>query len=205
VNKGLRQPVSTALTIGISLLVWPAAGFAQPLQVRDPGPMPEPEIALIPSPSFPASPGLLWSSGGPGQNLPGRASGTTPYVGFPLLEEDPQVPNRSLVAAGAMGGFLGFLGGAALGVALERISNRGKSADQTGPYLMAIGVGGLAGSAISIPWAVHLANGRRGSFLPSLAGSALFGVLGVAYPGTFFLAPLGMIAVSVRIELATGR
>ncbi len=138
-----------------------------------------------------------------------------PTGSLSLQEMDPAtpVPTGSLVAAGTLGAFLGFLGGGALGALLDYGSSAGRPADQREfSGVLGFVVGGMVGSAVAVPAAVHLANDRRGDFFHSLGGSALVGAVGAlslaAGPAAFVvvpLAPLGMIAASVRIERATSR
>lgn len=125
------------------------------------------------------------------------------------------MPTGKLVAAGTLGAFLGFFGGGAIGAAVGRASAREEVVPVRDSYTVSgFMLGALAGSAIGISTAVHLANGRSGSFSWSLGGAALVGALAVVIPATVQtseaallmpLAPLGMIAVSVKIEQATGR
>jgi len=111
---------------------------------------------------------------------------------------DTRPETGKLVAAGTLGGFIGFFGGALLGASVA--GGEGEY-DALGGLL----VGAMVGSVVAVPTAVHLANGHRGSFPYALGGSALVGALGCLTTVTFFLAPFGMIAASVRIEQATWR
>jgi hypothetical protein len=72
-------------------------------------------------------------------------------------------------------------------------------------------VGGLAGTTLAIPAAVHLANGRRGNLgrsmlVSALVGGALLGVGWAADSGELILAaPVGQLISAVLIERNTSR
>jgi len=233
VNSGSGRFLLATLILVPHQVGRPAAGLTQALQARGPrsGPPHEFAVDAAPAPTLPR--GLPGSASDPGRLFPkplfpgpffpgplfpghlffGRNLAPSSPISLQEIERTAPVPTGSLVAAGTLGAFLGFLGGGALGAILDYGSSAGRPADQR-EFSGALGfvVGGMVGSAVAVPTAVHLANDRRGDFFHSLGGSALVGAVGAlslaAGPAAFVvvpLAPLGMIAASVRIEQATSR
>jgi hypothetical protein len=149
----------------------------------------------------------LWASSAPSPLTPPIAvpTGTTPA---PL--PSAQVDGRSagtLVAVGLLAAAGSFIGGAYLGGMIE---NEFAPCSCDDPGLR----GALRGAALTpplvVPVAVHLANGRRGSFLRTLGGSLLGGaaVAAVALASNsleigVFGTPIGALIGSVVAEVTT--
>jgi hypothetical protein len=98
---------------------------------------------------------------------------------------------------------VGALGGALIGIGIDEDSGLDAAEGAV--------IGGVAGTALAIPTAVHLANRRRGnlgrSMLVSvLVGGALLGAGWAAESGELVLAaPIGQLISSVIIERNTSR
>jgi hypothetical protein len=118
-------------------------------------------------------------------------------------------PAPVLAAGGLVGGGLGVLGGFTVGVAL--------ASDEDDDDLDLLG-GGVAGATIGegllLPLGVHLANGRRGSYMTSALvslGLAAVGLLALdtahydppTAPIVLIAVPIAQIATSIAIERAT--
>ena len=111
---------------------------------------------------------------------------------------------------GLAGGTVGFFAGGLAGAALCSCEG-GEGFDE----LWAAFLGAAAGTAISIPIGVHLANGRHGNLGYSLAASLAIGAVGVltavavnddtASPAIILVIPVSQIATSVLIERKTTR
>jgi hypothetical protein len=119
-----------------------------------------------------------------------------------------------LIAGGAAGWAAGVLTGVAAGYALD------SSAEDTFiPATNGMAVGGLVGGTIGAPLGVHLANRRRGNFLPAFLSSIGVQVLTVALARGLYqddqiragdsvllmLGPAVQVGTSVAIELARTR
>jgi hypothetical protein len=131
---------------------------------------------------------------------------------IPVWQEEPGPSSGALVMAGAVGAVVGTVAGATTGYRLER--SRGSCSCED-PGLMGLILGGAIGSVLAVPTAVHLANGRRGSWGRAFGTSALIGGLGLV--GLFggadseagllfaFAVPIAEVALSVHIERSTAR
>lgn len=97
----------------------------------------------------------------------------------------------------------GALGGGLIGVAIDEDSGLDAAEGAV--------VGGLIGTTLAIPAAVHLANGRRGNLnrsllFSALVGGAIFSLGWAAESGEIVLAaPLAQLITSVVIERKTSR
>jgi hypothetical protein len=121
--------------------------------------------------------------------------------------QTPAPETGSLVVAGVLGAVAGFAAGATIGYKLER---RYWPCSCDDPGLLGLIVGGAVGPILTVPTAVHIANGGRGPFGRALGASALAGGIGFlgllggadSEAGLLFLfgAPIAEIALSVRIE-----
>lgn len=109
-----------------------------------------------------------------------------------------------LVAAGVVGGGLGMVAGAVGGAVID-----GRPDDDCIDFCFGPGfvLGALAGEALGVATAVHLANGRNGSFLLDLATSAGVLALGIAVghevPAAGLLIPVSQIFGTVVVERNT--
>lgn len=128
------------------------------------------------------------------------------------LPQDPpsDKPEDVMSTSGMFLGIVGMLGGAVIGSAVSQ----GNCEDESergcrGRYAF---TGALIAGSISVPLGVHIANKQPGSFMKSLAASALAGAAlyyGMkAIPGEpiqiapFLAAPVQMVT-SIKIETAT--
>lgn len=128
------------------------------------------------------------------------------------MPQDPpsDKPEDVMSTSGMFLGIVGMLGGAVIGSAVSQ----GNCEDESergcrGRYAF---TGALIAGSISVPLGVHIANKRPGSFMKSLAVSALAGTAlyyGMkAIPGEpiqiapFLAAPVQMVT-SIKIETAT--
>jgi hypothetical protein len=108
-----------------------------------------------------------------------------------------------LLLAGAGGMLVGGLGGGLVGVAIDEDSGLD---DAEGAI-----IGGVMGTSLAIPVAVHLANRRRGNLgrsmlVSALVGGTLLGVGWAAESGEIVLAaPFAQLITSVIIERSTTR
>jgi hypothetical protein len=109
-----------------------------------------------------------------------------------------------LVAAGVVGGGLGMVAGAVGGAVID-----GRPDDDCIDFCFGPGfvLGALAGEALGVAAAVHLANGRKGSFLLDLATSAGVLARGLAVgheaPAAGLLVPVSQVFGTVVVERNT--
>ena len=109
-----------------------------------------------------------------------------------------------LVAAGVVGGGLGMVAGAVGGAVVD-----GRPDDDCIDFCFGPGfvLGALAGEALGVAAGVHLANGRKGSFLLDLATSAGVLALGIGLgheaPAAGLLVPVSQIFGTVVAERNT--
>ena len=116
-----------------------------------------------------------------------------------------EVPAADLAFLGALGGAVGCVPGTLAGAAAYEFLHGSGGGDMAGLGYAICGC--LAGVAVGLPVAVHLANHRRGSFwldvLASVGIAAVgFGVAAAAEPpdGTGWLIPAAMIGATVAVE-----
>lgn len=123
-----------------------------------------------------------------------------------LAAQQPAEPARNggvLLLAGAGGMVAGALGGGLVGVAID--GDDGLDAAEGAV------IGGVMGTSLAIPTAVHLANGSRGNLgrsmlVSALVGGALLSVGVAAESGEIVLAaPFVQLLSSVLIERNTSR
>lgn len=179
----MRTPLSLLLVLASFT---PRAAHAQPL---------DPRLAV---------PALEWRTGADARlPAPPRLAARTPEM---EIQPGGEVSPVWLLVAGVAGGGLGMMGGGMAGALVD-----GEPDDDCidfcfGPGLV---VGGLGGEAVGIATAVHLANGRRGSYPAGLLTSAAILALGIAVgheaPEALLLVPAGQVMGAVVVERATGR
>jgi hypothetical protein len=108
-----------------------------------------------------------------------------------------------LFLAGAGGMIAGALGGGFIGVQIDEDSGLDAAEGAI--------IGGLIGTTLATPAAVHLANGRRGNLgrsvlVSALVGGGIFALGWAAESGELVLAaPLAQLITSVVIERNTSR
>ena len=108
-----------------------------------------------------------------------------------------------LLLAGLGGMAVGALGGGLVGVGIDEDSGLDAAEGAI--------IGGLMGTSLAIPTAVHLANGRRGwlgrsMLVSTLVGGAFLGAGLAAESGELVLAaPFAQLATSILIERNTSR
>jgi len=124
----------------------------------------------------------------------------------------PMPPSESgrstarLVAGGLLGGGLGLGAGALLG-GLVGGGNKICGDDPCG--LDEAIFGAIGGEVVMLPLGVHLANGRRGKYLPSLAVSAAIAGVGIVLSGNgdhgevMVAVPVAQLVSSILIERGT--
>ena len=108
-----------------------------------------------------------------------------------------------LLLAGLGGMAVGALGGGLVGVGIDEDSGLDAAEGAI--------IGGLMGTSLAIPTAVHLANGRRGwlgrsMLVSTLVGGAFLGAGVAAESGELVIAaPFAQLATSILIERNTSR
>jgi len=135
-------------------------------------------------------------------------------VTFPSVGDDsaPGPPNQAtrvaethpatLAFAGAVGGAIGLLGGAIAGAKITE--------DDCEDCALLGGVyGAVAGGSTGLALGVHLANGSRGRFLPSLLTSLALGGAGLGMavlsdtPEIMIAVPVAQLVSTILIERST--
>lgn len=151
-----------------------------------------------------------WESGNAAVLAPNREAGSISARGATISPDDSALstdsrPLSRLVLGGMLGGAAGFAGGAVLGALLAPEPE----SDWDFTRIFAAGVAATAGEAALLPFGVHLANGRRGSYGYALAASTGIAALGLAaafntadpYRGASLVSiPLAQLAASIAIE-----
>lgn len=131
-------------------------------------------------------------------------AGAAPAAGVTRSERDRSTAR--LVAGGLLGGGLGLGAGALLG-GLVGGGDRICGDDPCG--LDEAIFGAIGGEVLLLPLGVHLANGRRGKYLPSLVVSAAIAGVGIALSGNgdhgevMVAVPIAQLVSSILIERGT--
>lgn len=128
-------------------------------------------------------------------------------AGYSLMtRSDMRVATPWLVVGGVVGGGVGLGAGALIGGVLgggDKICG-----DDPCGFQEAI-LGAIGGEVALLPLGVHLANGRRGKYLPALAASAAIAGLGIALAGNgdhgevMIAVPVLQLVSSILIERGT--
>lgn len=134
-----------------------------------------------------------------------NASAPVRSVELPWRDDgsDSQAGTGLMVAAGLLGGAVGFVGGAIVGARLGTCPSGCEDPGLTESF-----VGAMIGSGVGIPIGVHLANRGRGNLPGSVGVSVLIGGAGtlLAFATHSFvpvmLAPVAQIITSIGIERA---
>jgi hypothetical protein len=120
------------------------------------------------------------------------------------LEPSVRRDGGLLAAGGVAGGVVGVFGGAWIGASMAE-----HGCEDCG-IAEAI-YGGIAGGSALLPLGVHLANGRRGRYGPSLLASLAIGAAGFALASAtdewriMLGVPIAQIVSSIAIERGTSR
>lgn len=123
-----------------------------------------------------------------------------------MIRSEQNVATPWLVVGGVVGGGVGLGAGALIGGVLgggDKICG-----DDPCGFQEAI-LGAIGGEVALLPLGVHLANGRRGKYLPALAASAAIAGLGIALSGNgdrgevMIAVPVLQLVSSILIERGT--
>ena len=121
-----------------------------------------------------------------------------------LLVGRPRTHPALLAGGGVLGGAAGLVGGAIVGARATRD-------DCEDCFLLGGIYGAIAGGSAGLPLGVHVANGRRGRLLPSLAASLAIGGAGLGAAALtnryeiMIPVPALQLLTSILIERSTSR
>lgn len=137
--------------------------------------------------------------------LPSALSDRPPAPAL-TIQSERQVATPWLVVGGLVGGGVGLGAGALIGGILG--GGDELCGDDPCGFQEAI-FGAIGGEVALLPLGVHLANGRRGKYLPSLAASAAIAGLGIVLSGNgdhgevMIAVPVLQLVSSILIERGT--